>query len=92
MSTAPRAPATAGIEERVLAVVAELVGELRGEAPPVVESGDLLEHDLGISSLERVELLVRLERVFGVPLGEAVLADAETPSHLAAAVADALLW
>ena len=89
MSTAPRAPATAGIEERVLAVVAELVGELRGEAPPVVESGDLLEHDLGISSLERVELLVRLERVFGVPLGEAVLADAETPSHLAAAVAAA---
>ena len=87
MSTAPRTPAAAGIEERVLGVVAELVGELRGETAPVVDPGDSLEHDLGINSLERVELLVRLERTFGMPLGEAVLAEAETPSQLAAAVA-----
>ena len=73
----------------MLAVVAELVGELRGESAPAVDPGDSLERDLGIGSLERVELLVRLERAFGVPLGEAVLADAETPSDLAAGVAAA---
>ncbi|MCY4076970.1 MAG: AMP-binding protein [Acidobacteria bacterium] len=89
MPTAPRTPAGTGIEERVLAVVAELVGELRGERAPAVGPGDSLEADLGINSLERVELLVRLERAFGVPLGEGVLAEAETPSDLAAGVAAA---
>ncbi len=89
MSTAPGTPAVAGIEKRVLAVVAELVGELRGESAPAIDPGDSLERDLGINSLERVELLVRLERTFGVPLGEAVLAAAETPSDLAAGVAAA---
>ena len=89
MSTAPRTPAPAGIEERVLAVVADLVGELRGEAAPAVGSRDSLELDLGIGSLERVELAVRIERTFGVPLGDAALTDAETPSDLAAAVAAA---
>ena len=89
MPTAPRTPAGAGNEERVLAVVAELVGELRGERAPAVGPGDSLEADLGINSLERVELLVRLERAFGVPLGEDVLAEAETPSDLAAGVAAA---
>ena len=73
----------------MLAVVGELVGELRGEAVAAIEADDSLERDLGINSLERVELLVRLERAFGVPLGEAVLAEAETPSQLAAAVAAA---
>ena len=87
MPTAPRTPVDAGVEERVLAVVAELVGELRGESAPAIDPGDSLERDLGINSLERVELLVRLERAFGVPLGEAVLAEAETPSDLTAGVA-----
>ena len=73
----------------MLAVVAELVGELRGEGAPAIGPGDSLERDLGIGSLERVELLVRLERAFGVPLGEGVLAEAETASDLAAAVATA---
>ena len=86
MSTRLRTPAVTRIEERVLAVVAELVGELRGEGAPAIGPGDSLERDLGISSLERVELLVRLERAFGVALGEGILAEAETPSHLAAAV------
>ena len=47
---------------------------------------DSLERDLGISSLERVELLIRLERVFGIRLGDAVMSDAETPGDLATAI------
>ena len=86
MATPP--PYTSGaIEKRVLGIVAELVDELRGAAPPGhVAPGDLLERDLGISSLERVELLVRLERVFDVRLSDAAMADAETPLDLVHAI------
>lgn len=77
-----------GVEDKVLAVVAELVTELRGGAPAAVARGDSLEADLGIGSLERVELLIRLERAFGVRLGDAAMTGAETPADLAAAVAE----
>ena len=89
MPTPPPTSPGAAVENRVLDVVAELVSELRGGARAAVASGDSLEHDLGISSLERVELLIRLERAFGVRLGDAAMADAETPADLAAAVAQA---
>ena len=86
---APPSPAGGGIEQRVLDVVAELVTELRGGVPAAVARGDSLETDLGISSLERVELLIRLERTFGVRLGDAAMSDAETPADLATAIAEA---
>ncbi len=85
-AAAPPASGGTGIEEQVLAVVAELVAELRSGARVAVARGDSLEADLGISSLERVELLIRLERAFGVRLGDAAMADAETPADLAAAI------
>ena len=75
------------LEEQVLHVVSDLVDELRGQdTPRRIRIRDSLERDLGISSLERVELIVRLERVFGVRLGDAVMTDAETPGDLAAAI------
>jgi 1-acyl-sn-glycerol-3-phosphate acyltransferase len=52
-----------------------------------VSLSDSLERDLGLGSLERVELLSRLEHAFGVPLSESVLATAETARDLAAALA-----
>ena len=42
----------------------------------------LLERDLGIDSLARVELLLRIERAFEVRLPEHLLAEAETPRDL----------
>ena len=89
MVNPPPASIGAGVEEQVLDVVTELVTELRGGAPSAVARGDSLEADLGISSLERVELLIRLERAFGVRLGDAAMAGAETPADLAAAIAAA---
>ena len=86
MSSTPR-PVSDRLEDRVLRIVSDLVGELRGQDPPRgIGLGDSLERDLGISSLERVELLVRLERVFGVRLGDVVMSDAETPGDLATAI------
>ena len=80
----------ARVQARVLAVVDELAGELGGGAAGRrARLDDALERDLGISSLERVELLVRLEEAFGVRLGDAAMAEADTPGDLAAAIAAA---
>jgi fatty-acyl-CoA synthase len=48
-----------------------------------------LTRELALGSLERVELAMRLERAAGVPLGETVLAEADTPRQIAAAIARA---
>jgi fatty-acyl-CoA synthase len=77
-------------EERVLAIVRELVAELGHES--AVRSAKLASHldrDLGLGSLERVELLLRLEKTFGTHLDEAVLAGAETVQDLIAALSSA---
>jgi fatty-acyl-CoA synthase len=74
-------------EERVLAVVRELLAEL-GHAAALRSAGlaSHLERDLGLGSLERVELLLRLDQTFGTRLDENVLAAAETVQDLVAAV------
>ena len=74
-------------EERVLEVVRELVAEL-GHASAVRSVGPAshLDRDLGLGSLERVELLLRLEKTFGTRLDEEVLAGAETVQDLIAAL------
>lgn len=45
-----------------------------------------LDRDLGLGSLERVELLARLETAFGVRLPDQVVAEANTPEELAMAL------
>ncbi len=77
-------------QARVLDVVDELSSELRGGGNGrQARLDDSLERDLGISSLERVELLVRLEEAFCVRLGDTAMVEAETPGDLAAAIATA---
>jgi 1-acyl-sn-glycerol-3-phosphate acyltransferase len=70
-------------DERILDVVRELVAEL-GHESAVRSAGahSHLDRDLGLGSLERVELLVRLEKTFGTRLKEDVLAGAETVQDL----------
>ena len=77
-------------EVRVLEVVRELVGELGHES--ALRSAGLSSHldrDLGLGSLERVELLLRLEKTFGTRLNEEVLAGAETVQDLIVALSAA---
>src|SRR5690242_15181268 len=74
-------------EESVLEVVRELVAELGHES--AVRSASVASHldrDLGLGSLERVELLLRLEKSFGARLDETVLASADTVQDLIAAL------
>ena len=75
------------VERRVFETVAELLAETEHAAGRgTVTLHASLERDLGIGSLERVELLLRLERVFDVRLADSVMADAGTPADLVAAI------
>ena len=73
------------VERQLLTITAGLVNELGGTiATPHLEHS--LERDLGISSLERVELLLRLEQAFHIRLPETVMAQAVTLGDLVTAV------
>jgi 1-acyl-sn-glycerol-3-phosphate acyltransferase len=74
-------------QERLLDVVRTLVAELgRQSAIAVVNPMAHLDQELGLGSLERVELLLRLEKTFGTRLDERVLAEAETVEDLISAL------
>jgi 1-acyl-sn-glycerol-3-phosphate acyltransferase len=77
----------AEVRERVLEVIRSLLEELgsRG-ALPMLSGASQLDRDLGLGSLERVELLARLETAFGVRLPDQVVAEANTPEDLAKAL------
>src|SRR3569833_2394731 len=68
-------------EQRLLAILQNLVNELR-DGGGGVRMDSHLDRDLGLDSLARVELLLRLERDFGASLPEGVLVEAETPHDL----------
>src|SRR6202790_3236013 len=77
-------------EARVLDVVRALIAELgQGSAVRSASPASHLDRDLGLGSLERVELLVRLEKTFGARLDEEVLAGAETVQDLITALSSA---
>jgi 1-acyl-sn-glycerol-3-phosphate acyltransferase len=85
-SSERREPPAAG-DAAILRTVSGLLQELHaGATLPPVELDSNLERDLGLDSLERAELLLRLERVFGVRLPVRTLASSETPRDLLRAV------
>jgi len=73
--------------ERLLDVVRALVSEL-GHRPALASIGPAshLERQLGLGSLERVELLLRIEQTFGTRLDDSVLAEADTVQDLISAL------
>lgn len=71
---------------QVLALVHELASELHGaRAPQAPQPHASLEREVGLGSLERVELVARLERRFGRTLGDH-LVSLDTPAELAQAL------
>ncbi len=67
------------VEEQTLAMVREMLVELGSKhAVEKVTPGASFDRDLGLGSLERVELLVRSEARFGVQLPDDVAQEAET--------------
>jgi acyl carrier protein len=67
---------------KLLAVVAEVVREARPSSQAYVSLDSSLERDLGLDSLARVELVLRLEREFAASLPEQALGSSETPRDL----------
>jgi acyl carrier protein len=67
---------------RVLEVVAAVAREARPYAEPRPSLDSSLEKELGLDSLARVELVLRLERTFDASLPEQALATSETPRDL----------
>lgn len=78
----------ASIAEQVSRIVGELLIELGSHRVPAeIKPGAHLERDLGLGSLERVELILRISAAFHVTLSDRVAAEAETLGDLLDAVA-----
>ncbi|MDE3135530.1 MAG: AMP-binding protein [Acidobacteriota bacterium] len=75
------------VRNTTLSLLAELLEEL-GHDPTraALQPGAHLERDLGLGSLERVELLLRLNAAMGIQLPEQALAEAETVGELVSVV------
>jgi len=78
-------------DPRLLALIGELVTELRPGATLAIPAhlDATLERDLGLDSLSRVELLLRIEQHWGIDLPEELLVTAETPRALLAGLREA---
>jgi len=75
------------VRERVLEVIRGLLEELGSQgALPMLSAASQLDRDLGLGSLERVELLARLETTFHMRLPDRVASEANTPEDLARAI------
>ena len=75
------------VEQRTLETVRFLLDELGGaRSLGAVPLHALLEKDLGLGSLERVELVSRLESEFGIELSESVISESETLNDLVKAI------
>jgi 1-acyl-sn-glycerol-3-phosphate acyltransferase len=74
----------------VLEQIRGLLHELGSQgALPMLNGGSQLDRDLGLGSLERVELLARLETAFEIRLPDRVASEANTPDDLARAILNA---
>jgi len=70
-------------------IIGAMLAELRGVAAPPVGLDAELERDLGIDSLARAELALRIEQAFDVRLSETAVLEARTVRDLAMALAAA---
>ena len=86
----PPPAASPAVDAEVLEIVGRLVSELSPGSAHRPGLQDSLDRDLGISSLERVELLIRLEQAFGVRLPDSVMAEAATCQDLVTSILHAV--
>ena len=89
---APSRVASGAVTAPVLLALVEATWRaVRADAPglPAVTLHSMLDRDLGLDSLSRMELLLRVEREFGVALPEQALQRIETVGDLLQAAQDA---
>src|ERR1700685_4416907 len=87
---APKLDRKAVVEAQALGVVRQVLGELGGSRglEELAARGPAahLERELGLGSLERVELMLRLGDACGVRLPDRVVAEADTVQDLIDAI------
>jgi acyl carrier protein len=88
LATGQQHPHRAEQERHLFAVVNELARELRsrGGAVAPITLASRLDRDLGIDSLGRTELILRIEQAFNVRLPPDTLAEADTVGDLLSAI------
>lgn len=75
------------IEEKLLSLLRDFIAEFKPErALQALHLNAALERDLGIDSLGRVELFLRIEKAFTVVFPESLLATADTVKDIAQAL------
>ena len=90
MATSARKLDRAGIEAEVFDIARHLLTELGSRhGVDAIRGSAHLDRDLGLGSLERVELFVRLDRAFGSHLPERVVAEADTLDDVIASLTTA---
>ena len=90
MATLAASVGSSTAERQLLSLIGGLLKEIGSqEAAHKVELHSSLERDLGLGSLERVELLVRVERHFGRRLPDETAQTAESPAEWLKALRDA---
>jgi 1-acyl-sn-glycerol-3-phosphate acyltransferase len=78
---------SSAVRDRVLEAIRGLLEELGSQgALPMLQGNSQLDRELGLGSLERVELLARLETAFDIRLPDRVSSEANTPDDLARAI------
>lgn len=91
MATSARKSGRLDIEAQVFNIVRQLLAELGSfHAIEAVRGSAHLERDLGLGSLERVELFLRLDRAFGSHLPERIVAESDTLDDVIASLAAAI--
>jgi 1-acyl-sn-glycerol-3-phosphate acyltransferase len=80
----------ARIEAQVFGIIRDLLRELGNPAASAtLQASTSLDSDLGLGSIERVELLSRLERNLGTSIPETVIGEAKTVEDVIVALAGA---
>lgn len=80
----------ARIEAQVFGIIRDLLRELGNPtASATLQASTSLDSDLGLGSIERVELLSRLERNLGMSIPETAIAEAKTVEDIIVALAGA---
>ncbi len=75
------------LEKKLLSIIQKFIAEFKSErAQQAVQLNAYLERDLGIDSLARVELFLRIEKAFDVSLPATVMIEAERISDIADAL------
>ena len=82
---------SASRERELIALIRELLAELHPQRAKLmdVSPSSRLERDLGIDSLGRTELMLRIERSLGIHLAGTVVSEAETVGDLSRALSEA---